>query len=164
MLSLFFLGQESVCMLWLSEVRRLRKSIPWLVVCEFISLLGSHAVPDSAVSPLQLPWVKGVISFCCNLLTAHLAEWLGVFYLLLLLLHGDGRDTEIRVITVDSAQERFMCMCVWLKREGSTVGECWTHDPDIVGLSPLRSSRRIVFSRINLLSRLFISVLIPPQC
>ena len=64
---------------WLSELRRLWPSVPWLVACELISwLVPSLCLDRGIVSPLRLRWINGV-HFRRNLPHAPLAEWPGPF-------------------------------------------------------------------------------------
>ena len=127
---------------WLSELRWLWTSVPWRVACELVSRMGFRIllVQHSQLTPTSLSQLKRVCVFSCNLPPALLAEWLGVFNVLLRIT-GGRTNTEIRASTEK-----------WLWRRKFHRRSCRTRDLSTTILTlPLSYSTGLVWMLARLL-------------
>ena len=66
---------------WLSELRWPWESIPWPVVCDFVSLMGYHTIPGQHNQPTltlfgrRSSWLVGSRVYACLAVTCHLYFW-----------------------------------------------------------------------------------------
>ena len=113
----------SVSPQWLSELRQLWLSVPWLVVCELISLLGFHTVPRQH-SPLLLWWIK---MYACSGVMCHLHFWQNDWGLLLAIVGTQGWNVHQRKVSTKSE--------LWRKKSSTSSARIWTHNLLVMSLS-----------------------------
>ena len=120
-------------------------SVPWRVACELVSRMGFRTllVQHSQLTPTSLGHLNRVCVFSCYLPPALLAEWLGVFNVLLRIT-GGRTNTEIRASTEN-----------WLWRIKFHRRSCRTRDLlTTIPTLPLSYNTGLVWMLARLLKRI----------
>ena len=120
-------------------------SVPWRVACELVSRMGFRTllVQHSQLTPTSLGHLSRVCVFSCYLPPALLAEWLGVFNMLLRIT-GGRMNTEIRASTEN-----------WLWRRKFHRRSCRTRDLlTTIPTLPLSYNTGLVWMLARLLKRI----------